>query len=294
MSVPFYIVDVFAENRYAGNQLAVLRTGALTEADMLAIARETKFSETTFILSDTPVNGGYDVRIFTPAYEMPFAGHPTLGTAYVIQQHLIGAPVEQVVLNLKVGQIPVKFSYKDGQPDELWMTQRPPEFGATISHAAVAAALGVSVDDLDTRYPAQRVSTGAPFLIVPFKSREGVVRAKVQFDALWAIQRDLDVHGAFIFCGEPYDELNTFNTRALFAGALDGPEDPATGSANGCFAAYLVEHRYLGSDSIEARVEQGYEIKRPSLLLLQAERLDGTIRVRVGGSVIPVARGDWG
>jgi trans-2,3-dihydro-3-hydroxyanthranilate isomerase len=294
MPIPYYMVDVFAEQRYAGNQLAVLRTGALADSEMQAIARETKFSETTFILSDAPVNGGYDVRIFTPAYEMPFAGHPTLGTAYVIQQHIIGAPVDQVVLNLKVGQIPVKFSYKNGQPDELWMTQRPPEFGDTASHVSVATALGVSVDDLDTRYPAQRVSTGAPFLIVPFKSRAGVVRAKVEFDALKALQDSLDVHGAFLFCGEPYDELNTFNSRMLAAGALDGPEDPATGSANGCFAAYLIEHRYLGSDSIEARVEQGYEMKRPSLLLLQAQREGDSIRVRVGGKVVPVARGEWG
>lgn len=294
MTVPFYLVDVFAERRYAGNQLAVLRSGAFTDDEMQAIARETKFSETTFILSDTPVNGGYDVRIFTPAYEMPFAGHPTLGTAYVIQQHLIGAPVEQVTLNLKVGQIPVKFSYQDGQPDELWMTQRAPEFGATVSHAAAAAALGVGVDDLDTRYPAQRVSTGAPFLIVMFKSRAGVVRAKVQYDALYALQRDLDVHGALIVCGEPYDELNTFNARALFAGAIDGPEDPATGSANGCFAAYLVHHRYLGSDTIDVRVEQGYEMMRPSLLMLHAEREGNSIRVQVGGKVVPVARGEWG
>ena len=119
MPIPFYIVDVFTQRKYTGNQLAVLRTGALTDEDMQAIALETHFSETTFILSDQAHKGGYDVRIFTPEQELPFAGHPTLGTAYIIQQQIIGQPVERVTLNLAVGQIPVTFSYRDGQPDML-------------------------------------------------------------------------------------------------------------------------------------------------------------------------------
>jgi trans-2,3-dihydro-3-hydroxyanthranilate isomerase len=294
MPIPYYMVDVFAERRYAGNQLAVLRTGALSDAEMQTIARETKFSETTFILADAPRDGGYDVRIFTPEYEMAFAGHPTLGTAYIIQQHLIRQPVETVILNLKVGQIPVRFSYVDGAPDELWMTQKAPTFGEIVAPERVMASLGLGAGDLHPTFPAQVVSTGSFFVIAPLASRDAVVRARVQYDALYALQRETGAHGILIFCDEPYEAGNTLNARGLFAGALDGPEDPATGSANGCLAAYLVEHRFLGGDAIDIRVEQGYEMKRPSILMLRAGREGETIRVQVGGHVIPVARGEWG
>jgi trans-2,3-dihydro-3-hydroxyanthranilate isomerase len=294
MPIPYYMVDVFAERKYAGNQLAILRTGDLSDAEMQQIAFETKFSETTFILSDTPREGGYDVRIFTPAYEMPFAGHPTLGTAYIIQQHLIRQPVETVVLNLKVGQIPVKFSYVDGVPGELWMTQRAPEFGALIPPERIMASLGLDASDLDPRFPPQLVSTGSWFAIAPLASRAALRKARVHFDPQYALQQETGAHGILAFCAEPYEAGNTLNARGLFAGALDSDEDPATGSANGCLAAYLVEHRYLGGDSIDIRVEQGYEIKRPSILMLRAEREGATIRVQVGGRVVPVAMGTWG
>ncbi|MBN1814459.1 MAG: PhzF family phenazine biosynthesis protein, partial [Anaerolineae bacterium] len=124
----FYIVDVFAERKYSGNQLAVFRKAAgLSTDEMQAIAREMHFSETTFVLSDQPRDGGYDVRIFTPQAELPFAGHPTLGTAFVIRQEIIGRPAEQVILNLQVGPIPVTF---DG--DILWMKQVEPQFGEVL------------------------------------------------------------------------------------------------------------------------------------------------------------------
>jgi trans-2,3-dihydro-3-hydroxyanthranilate isomerase len=127
MSNPtFYIVDVFAEEKYAGNQLAVVRhTQSLASADMQRFAKEMNYSETTFLTSETPRHNGYDVRIFTPEAEIPFAGHPTLGTAYIIQRELIQTSVEQVNLNLQVGQIPVTFTYCGNVPDILWM-QPPP------------------------------------------------------------------------------------------------------------------------------------------------------------------------
>ena len=119
----FYILDVFAEQKYAGNQLAVFRNVAgISEAEMQQIAKEMHFSETSFILSEEKRNGGYDVRIFTPEHEIPFAGHPTIGTAYLIQQEIIKELVEKVVLNLKVGQIPVTFKYQVEQVDIMWMT----------------------------------------------------------------------------------------------------------------------------------------------------------------------------
>ena len=126
MSPTFYIVDVFAEEKYAGNQLAVVRGGAdLSDEALGKIALEINYSETTFVLADEETDGGYDVRIFTPGGEVPFAGHPTLGTAYVIRQEILCEPVEQITLNLKVGKIPVTFG------DLLWMRQPPPTFGET-------------------------------------------------------------------------------------------------------------------------------------------------------------------
>ena len=123
----FYIVDVFAETQFAGNQLAVFRDGNnYSETEMQQIAKEMNFSETTFIDSDEMRNGGYDVRIFTPAEEIPFAGHPTLGTAYIIIREIIEESVASVALNLTVGQIPVEAVYKEGDLDTLWMTQKPP------------------------------------------------------------------------------------------------------------------------------------------------------------------------
>ena len=124
--IPFYIVDVFAEKKYAGNQLAVFREAhSLSGETMQLIARETNFSETTFILQDEPRDGGYDVRIFTPREEVPFAGHPTLGTAHIIRNEILGGKTDALTLNLKVGKIPVTFS-QDGYS---WMKQIEPEFG---------------------------------------------------------------------------------------------------------------------------------------------------------------------
>jgi len=129
----FYIVDVFAEEKYAGNQLAVVRGAkALSDNEMQRIAKEMNYSETTFILSDEKRDGGYDVRIFTPEKEVPFAGHPTLGTAYVIQQKIVKKPIKRMVLNLKVGQIPTTFSYSEEYGDVLWMKQMQPIFGQTF------------------------------------------------------------------------------------------------------------------------------------------------------------------
>ena len=291
----FYIVDVFAEKKYAGNQLAVVRGGdGLTTEAMQTIALEMNYSETTFITNEEPQNGGYDVRIFTPGEEVPFAGHPTLGTAYIIQQALIGQPVEQVTLNLAVGQIPVTFSYDDspneGQPTELWMHQRPPDFGETFDSQVIADLLGLDPSDMDTRFPVQDVSTGLPFIIAPLKTLEAVKRCQVNPTAYQSLIQDRRAKAILVFCPETYQPENTLNARmfALFFGVA---EDAATGSANGCLAGYLVKHRYFGRDEIDVRVEQGYEINRPSLLLLRAQAGAEAIDVFVGGQVIPVAEG---
>jgi trans-2,3-dihydro-3-hydroxyanthranilate isomerase len=288
----FYIVDVFAERRYAGNQLAVFRDAAdLTDDEMQQMAREMNFSETTFILSDVERDGGYDVRIFTPVAEVPFAGHPTLGTSYIIRREIIGSDVAQVNLNLKLKQIPVTFGTKNGR-DILWMKQKSPDFGDTTDPAFMAELLGLAPEQIDARFPIQAVSTGLWFTIVPLKDLEAVKQARVNHEIYFGQSRQKQEDGILVFCPQTYCEENDLNVR-VFVPFYGIEEDPATGSGNGCLAGYLVRHRYFGGSEVEVRVEQGYEIDRPSLIHLRADRQRDGIDVNVGGNVVMVAKGHW-
>jgi trans-2,3-dihydro-3-hydroxyanthranilate isomerase len=288
----FYILDVFAEEKYAGNQLAVVReAAALSDGTMQEITKEMNYSETTFILSDDQRNGGYDVRIFTPEQEVPFAGHPTLGTAYVIQNEIIKEPVETIILNLKVGQIPVTFNYKGEDKDITWMQQKEPAFAQIIEPEPISEVLGINTSDIDERFPVQEVSTGMFFMIVPLKTLDAVKRAKVAKEKYFKLIKDRQAKAILVFCPETYFQENDLNVR-VFVDYFGVPEDPATGSGNGCLAGYLVKHHYFGKDQIDIRVEQGYEIGRPSLLYLKAEQNQGQINVSVGGKVVMVARGE--
>lgn len=281
----FYIVDVFAERKYAGNQFGVVRgAGHLRDAEMQEIAREINYSETTFLLNEEGRDGAYPVPIFTPRAEIPFAGHPTLGTAFVIRTEVIGEPIDCILLGLKAGRIPVDFG--GGFP---WMRQLPPAFGQTFDATAAAHALGLSPADLDADHPVQEVSTGLPAVIVPLRSLDALRRCRVD----WTLYRELaGTKNLYAFCPEPHEGGNDLAAR-MFADDLGMPEDPATGSAAGCLAGYLVEHRYLGTESVDVRLEQGYEIGRPSLLYLRADRTEnGSIAVSVGGKVRMVARGE--
>jgi trans-2,3-dihydro-3-hydroxyanthranilate isomerase len=285
VNLTFYIVDVFAEEKYAGNQLAVVRGGAgLPDETLQKIALEMNYSETTFVLSEEETGGSYDVRIFTPGDEIPFAGHPTLGTAYVIQYEILAGPVESITLKLKAGEIPVTFG------EVLWMRQLPPTFGATLDSALIAPTLNLEMADLDDRSPVQEVSTGLPALIVPLRDLDALRRCKVDWE------RHTEVAGPgknlYVFCPESHDDGPGDLSARMFANDPGVPEDPATGSAAGCLSAYLLEHGYLATDSIDVRVEQGYEIGRPSLLYLQAARDGDQTTVHVGGKVQMVARGE--
>lgn len=289
----FVIVDVFAEKKYAGNQLAVfLDAGDLSAEDMQLYAKEMNYSETTFICSEKKRQGGYDVRIFTPTQEIPFAGHPTLGTAFVIQQEMIQRPIEKVILNLGVGQIPVAFSFSKGEVDDLWMEQRHPEFGRTFDKAEIARSLSLDEADIDERFPVEEVSTGLPFLIVPLKTLEAVRKAAVVRDVFFGLIAHSEAKAPLIFSPETYNPKNDLNCR-VFVSYYNIPEDPATGSANGCLAGYLVKNRYFAALCINVRVEQGYEIGRPSLLYLKAEEDEDKIEVLVGGKVFKIAMGEF-
>jgi trans-2,3-dihydro-3-hydroxyanthranilate isomerase len=293
MSNLYYIVDVFAEGKYAGNQLAVFTNAAnLDTQEMQSIAREINYSETTFITSPQENNGGYDVRIFTPNQEIPFAGHPTLGTAYILQQAIIRQPVDKMILNLGVGQIPVTINYNHGLPEWLWMRQNVPTFGNTLLEEKIAEVLGLNVGDIDSRLPIQEVSTGLPFIIVPLKNLSALKQINLNKDKYFQLIADTEAKCILAFCPETDYPENHLHVR-VFCDYVGIPEDPATGSANGCLAGYLVEYAYFGKNHIDIRVEQGYEIGRPSLLLLQAAKNDGGIDVNVGGKVILVAKGEF-
>lgn len=288
----FHIVDVFAEEKYAGNQLAVVQDAqGLSASEMQKIAKEMHYSETSFILSDKKRQGGYDVRIFTPEKELAFAGHPTLGTAYIILQEIVKKQVNKVILNLKVGQITVTPTYVQGQLDILWMKQIEPTFGKTFDAQTISQVLNLSVADIETAFPIQEVSTGVPDIMVPLKTLSAVKRAKIDKDKYTQLIKNIKSKAILIFSPETYHRKNHLNVR-FFADYYGVPEDPATGSANGCLAAYLIKHNYFGQKQINIKVEQGYEIGRPSLLLLKAKQnKKGKIDVNVGGKVIPIAKG---
>ncbi len=286
---PFYIVDVFTEKKYCGNQLAVFPAAqGISDSEMQLIAREMNYSETTFILSDTAVDGGYPVRIFTPAEEVPFAGHPTLGTAYIIQQKFFKRPVEKLNLNLRVGQIPVTFEYSGGACSRVWMKQITPTFGATFDGKQMAAILNLEEEDFDPRFPVQEVSTGLPFIIAPLKNLQAVKNSRIDHVKFFELIKNIPPKAILVFSPQTYSPENQLNAR-VYVDYFGIPEDPATGSANGCLAGYLVQHRYFGKEQIDIRVEQGYEIHRPSLLFLKARRTEQGIEIHVGGKVILVA-----
>ena len=291
-------VNVFAERPLEGNQLAIFTDArGLSTAEMQALARETNFAETTFILprSEAPDEAqerehGVQVRIFTVQEELPFAGHPTLGTAAWLYLHyppLRGAT--EITLDLKVGPIPVTF--RAPQPGELGvyaaMRQQDPVFGTMHDPAEIAAALGLTLDDLDPGKPIQTVSTGMAFCIVPLRSLAVSKRlAIVQATA----QRYLDRSGAkFFYCIAPADPSSgaDWHNRMQFYNG----EDPATGSASGCAIAYLVRHGFAQSGS-PVVFEQGVEMLRPSRIDVQASLMGDIVSgVVVGGRTIPVATG---
>lgn len=276
----FEIVDVFATGKYTGNQLAVVRDAAdATDDEMLSVAKEFGYSETTFVESEGEEPR---VRIFTPAEEVDFAGHPTLGTAAV----LLGDE-EEVTLDLNVGSVPVR---EEG--DALWMEQKAPDFGDERDVEAVADVLGIDAAELNDDYPVQEVSTGLPAVIVPLESLDALRRVSLDRDAYEDFVAESDAKVVHAFAPETYEDANDLNAR-MFAPYYGVPEDPATGSANGCLGAYLVEHGYFGSSEVDVRVEQGYEIERPSLVRVRARKSeDRSIDVRVGGKVERVAEGE--
>lgn len=279
MKKTFYITEVFAEAPYGGNQLATLIDAHdIPEAAFQRIARAFNFSESTFFMGGD-ADRGFDVRIFTPTDELPFAGHPTLGSAFIAREFL-GASGNEIALNLGVGRIPVTADERG----VLWMRQRSPTFGEPAGPGRVADSLGLDATAIMPQLPCERVSTGLEFLIVP-------VRSLADLQACRPNPRLLEAP-TLVFACEGYDADQAIAAR-MFAPGLGVMEDPATGSANGCLASYLLRHKVLGSQEIDVAVGQGYEIQRPSQLYLRASRDGETYEINVGGRVRLAGEGQW-
>lgn len=282
----FYIVDCFAEGKYQGNELLVVKTDRpVTDEEQQKIAREINFSETAFILSDKQADGGYDVRIWTPNVgEVPFAGHPTLGTAHVIRHCYEGGGNDSVKLNLKVGQIPVAVT-----EDGMTMSQNPPVFGDIMQKQEIAEVFGISTEDIDEKYPVQWVSTGLEAVIVPLKSRRALSEIKMDRPAF---EKYIERHPKN-YCNHLFFVGMGNNTLAARCMMEDYVEDPATGSANGDLAGYLLKHNWFGIQDIRYTVVQGEDMGRKSILHVHASRKYEDWIIEVGGNCYIVAEGEW-
>jgi trans-2,3-dihydro-3-hydroxyanthranilate isomerase len=285
----FFITDVFTAQRYGGNQLATfVDCESMSGQEMQRIAKEINFSETTFITSRQPRDGGYDVRIFTPNAEIDFAGHPTIGTAHIIRNKLHLTDAKEIILNLRAGQIPVTFS----DTSVVWMKQVPPTFGKQLDASTLAQVLGLQTSDIDPHFPIEEVSTGFPHLIVPLKNLDALKRAKTNKKKYFAWATSAWAKNILVFSREGYEPAHALSVR-VFADFYGITEDAATGSGNGCLAAYLSRHKLFGSPNLDVLAGQGYEMGRPSTLALRASENANDIEVFVGGNVVDVAEGVW-
>jgi trans-2,3-dihydro-3-hydroxyanthranilate isomerase len=281
--------DVFSSRPLEGNSLAIfLDARGLTDAEMQSLAREMNLSETTFILRRdlaTEREQGIRVRIFTVQEELPFAGHPTLGTAFALRAQT-GA--KKIILDLNVGKVPVHFEDFPDQPPFGEMTQIDPIFGAQHDREAVARATGLNPQDFDDSLPIQTVSTGVPFTVTPLKSL--AVMQALQIDLNRAAEYLSKTAGKFFYfvTRETVDPNARLHARMLFYNG----EDPATGSAAGCTAAWMAAHGVATPDE-RVLIEQGVEMKRPSRIFVRASRTDNRIvNVRVGGNSVEMMRGE--
>jgi trans-2,3-dihydro-3-hydroxyanthranilate isomerase len=287
---PFVQLDVFSSHPFEGNSLAVFPDGrGLSDPLMQALAREMNLSETTFVLPRDPSierEQGVRVRIFTVQEELPFAGHPTLGTAFALRG---STGAGEVALELNVGRVPIRFEEKPGQPAFGEMTQVEPKFGLIHDRETVVRAAGLRDGEIDPSLPVQTVSTGLPFTIVPLRGLDVMRRLQVNLASSGEYLQQTEGGKSFYFVTrETVDPAARLHARMLFYGG----EDPATGSAAGCATAWMVAHGVAQPDE-HVLIEQGVEMLRPSRIFVRASRRDNrVVNVRVGGNVVEVLRGE--
>ena len=288
MEYKFYQVDVFTRDPFGGNPLAVFPDAAgLSDSSMLQIAREMNISETIFVFPAEWSGVDFEVRIFTPGKEIPFGGHPIIGTAHVL--HLAGkrgGDPHLMRLGTKIGPIEVTV-----ENEYLYMKQLLPSFEDCDIDAEMAArAFSISSEEIDSRWPIQIVSTGLPAILVPLKNCEALARIKPSLPDLEKILKDTDL--IYLFALENPEIEATVYSRA-FAPFIGIPEDPATGSVAGALGSYLVKHRVIADEFAEnILIRQGIEMGRPSSLLVRIGAYDGNIgSVQVGGTAVLIIEG---
>jgi trans-2,3-dihydro-3-hydroxyanthranilate isomerase len=286
----FVQFDVFSSRPFEGNPLAVFPDGrGLSDQEMQALAREMNLAETTFVLPRDPATErerGVRVRIFTVQQELPFAGHPTLGTSFVLRG---STGAGEVALDLNVGKVPVRFEDKLGRPVFGEMTQVEPQFGQIHDRETVVRATSLRDGDIDPSLPVQTISTGLPFTIVPLRGLDVIRRLQVNLARSTEYLQQSGGGTFFYFVTrETVDPSARLHARMLFYGG----EDPATGSAAGCATAWMVAHGVAQPDE-HVLIEQGVEMLRPSRIFVRASRLDNrVVNVRVGGNAVEVLRGE--
>lgn len=296
-------VDVFANRPFGGNPLAVFPDArGLSPREMQLLAKEMNLSETTFVLPPSRGSGAdFRVRIFVPDMEIPYAGHPTIGTFYVLARAgriRLKDPVTTVLMEVKAGVMPVEIHTKGGRIRKVVTVQNLPEFGPVIKDTAlIADALSLKESDFDlAKAPPQFVSTGLPWVIVPVRSRRAVERASGNAAVFAELRKRLpgNIADLYVTCLDPVEKGSTTHSRGLSLVSRNIVEDPATGSASGCLGAYLVNHALVPVKTVtKITNEQGYEIGRPSRIAIEVRTsMDRVIEeVRVGGPVVHMMDG---
>jgi len=296
-------VDVFASRPFGGNPLAVFPDARnLSSREMQLLAKEMNLSETTFVLPPRRGSGAdFRVRIFVPDMEIPYAGHPTIGTFYVLARAgriKLRDPLTTVMMEVKAGVMPVEIHSSKGRIKKIVTVQNLPEFGPVIKDTAmIADALSLNESDLDpVRAPPEFVSTGLPWIIVPVRSRKAVERASGNAAIFAELRKRLPgkIADLYVTCLDPVEKASTTHSRGLSLVSRSIVEDPATGSASGCLGAYLVKRGLVGVKPVTRITnEQGYELGRPSRIAIEVRTGENREieSVRVGGSTVHMMDG---
>lgn len=295
----FVQADVFTDRAFGGNQLAVFTDGRGLSADeMQTLTREMNYPESTFVVPPDLPGAAQRVRIFTPGRELPMAGHPTVGTAFVLAQRgefAVRDGQTEVTLQLGIGAVKVTVEARDGAPQFVWMAHREPEFGAVRDdRERIASALGISPEDIDADYPLQVVSTGLPFLFVPLRSLAAAGRCRPNEAVLGGLFADAEPVMLFMFTSETVSPDAAIHARMFGPHVIGVPEDPATGAAAAPLGAYVARYGVLPRAAhMQFVCEQGLEMGRPSQIHVEVradgERITG---LRIGGQAVIVGEGD--
>jgi len=285
MNLPFYIVDVFAEKKYLGNQLAVF-TGAdvLNTEEMQKIASEINFAESTFIIKLDDKNGVAEIRIFTPEHEMQFAGHPIIGTSWVLMNRIFENQPKNISLSVPIGVIPI---FQSG--DLVWLQAAQPQFLDTFLAKDFLKFSNLTSTDFDDEFPIQEVTTGSAFVIVPLKSKkalENLVLDKVEMNR-WLQANCKTNHRAIYFY---FLEENNLVSRMLYIEDNQLKEDSATGSASTCLQAFLLKYH---SAEIQIVNHQGEFINRASQIYFDGKLANNHFDIKIGGKTQFIAKGEW-